>query len=462
MEKNNNTFSTLGIRTDEPAFKRYQEAGLLEEIDETFLQETVKTYWEPFLDEEVDTSIHAAFQNVSGYAEKRVVPQRVMWDIVMPFLNDMSMKDSYSDKNLYDILFQAERSPETYLKRIDYKYYNGHNRPLSRQEAESIMLKSKEAIVKPSNRDNGMGIKKIRISNKSLYTGDKKISLKELENEVGSHFIVQEVIKQHPVMAEPHPESVNTLRMVTLRWNNEIHYCLTFARFGTGGAVQDNAGTGGVCVGISDDGEFLKQAVDEHAHVMKKHPTTGFDFENTNHVIPNFDEYIHFVKKLHEKVLHHHFVSWDIAVGSEGEPIFLEANFRGATWLYQLASQKPVLGDFTTAIFEEIARLKASKEIDLLKVSPSAATSKKKIRNLRKRVRRLKQEIESKEHEIQKIEMNINNLEQSVSELNKKKRSQRKKIKQLQQEIQEWNKWKEDLINSKYWKASAPLRKVLK
>ncbi|WP_147803685.1 sugar-transfer associated ATP-grasp domain-containing protein [Alkalicoccus halolimnae] len=447
-------FEEMGMDTDDPAFKRYYKAGLLEEADGKFLNHKVKSYWSPYLDDSVDTSIHAAFHSIAGYEEPKVVPQKVMWDIVMPFLNDMSMQPAYSDKNLYDILFQAERSPETYVKRIDYKYYDGKNKPLTGDEAEKIISGLEEAIVKPSNRDNGSGIQKIKIVDEIIQVNGEAIEFNDLEHQLGSNFIVQEVIQQHSVMSEPHPESVNTLRMVTLRWNNEIHYCLAFARFGTNGAVQDNAGTGGVCVGITDEGDFVTQAVDEHANVMEKHPTTDFDFKQTLSRIPNFDTYIEFVKRLHERVLHHHFVSWDIAVGENGEPIFLEANFRGATWLYQLASQKPVLGELTTEIFEEINRLKQAEEIDLLKVSPSAAASKKKIKGLRKRVQRLKKEAvqESLEKEA---------LVGENQRLGKRVKRQRRKMKRVRREADEQLKWKENLVSSSYWKVTAPIRKVL-
>jgi hypothetical protein len=454
-------FKELGMKVEEPTFQKYYRAGLLENTDEEFLTNTVKPYWNSYLHEEVETSIHAAFHSVAGFKDHRVVPQYVMWDIVMPFLNDMSMTGAYSDKNLYDILFQAEKSPQTYIKRIDYKFYDGKNKPLTKKEAETVVTNLEEAIIKPSNRDNGNGIQKIKIVDSAVQMGEETIGFNDLIDLAGPNFIVQEVIRQHPVMAAPHPHSVNTLRMVTLRWNNEIHYCLTFARFGSNGAVQDNAGAGGVCVGITDEGYFVKQAVDEHANVMEKHPTTGFDFKNTSSRIPDFEKYIAFVKKLHQKVLHHHYVSWDIAVGEDGEPIFLEANFRGAAWLYQLASQRPVLGSLTTEIFDEINRLERAEEIDLLKVSPADAAKKKKIRTLRRRVRRLKRETEQGKAEKEQEKAEKETLTSENERMNKKVKRQRRKIKRMQREAEEQLKWKEDLTNSSYWKATLPLRKVL-
>jgi len=57
----------------------------------------------------------------------------------------------------------------------------------------------------------------------------------EVEKEWGENFLVQKRIEQHPVTAKPHPASVNTLRMLTLRWEGEIRNLLSYIRIGTGG-----------------------------------------------------------------------------------------------------------------------------------------------------------------------------------------------------------------------------------
>ncbi|NLJ81005.1 MAG: hypothetical protein GX335_08275, partial [Firmicutes bacterium] len=85
------------------------------------------------------------------------------------------------------------------------------------------------------------------------------------------------------------------------------------------------------------------------------HPTTNYCFGDDARV-PNFERFKEFVVDLHKDILHHDFVSWDIAVGLKGQPIFLEANFMGATWLYQLACQKPMFGDLTKEILQRVGK----------------------------------------------------------------------------------------------------------
>jgi hypothetical protein len=142
--------------------------------------------------------------------------------------------------------------------------------------------------------------------------------------------------------------------MLTLRLGSDIHHLLTFARFGAGGRVNDNAGTGGICVGVRPDGSFLSHGLDMHLDVLAAHPTTGVEFASVP-AIPNYHRFVDFVLELHADLLHHDLVSWDISVDPNGEPVFIEHNFAGAMWLYQLTTCQPLFGDLTEAVLDYVA-----------------------------------------------------------------------------------------------------------
>lgn len=337
-------------------YKKFQNAGLLDNINYDYIKE-VQQYWENIYGKKVDTTMHVAFDNLYNIKDSRIVPGILMKNMIIPYFNKIGKQNIYTDKNMYDRLIDAGNSvPKTYIKRVRCSYYDGDNRPLKKSEVEKVIIENvSEAIIKPSTTNDGAGINKLIIKDEQIFLKDKSLTIEHLEDKYGSDFLIQEVIKQHPIMGTPHPSSVNTLRMVTLRWKGEIHNLVTFARFGSGGSVNDNAGTGGVCVGVNDDGTFLDYAIDEHPRIHFKHPTTNYRFADMPK-IPNFDEYKLFVQQLHKQIIHHDYVSWDIAVGIDGKPIFLEANFMGATWLYQLASKKPIFGDLTEEIIKHVTR----------------------------------------------------------------------------------------------------------
>lgn len=250
MDNLTKRYHELGIDTETKQFKRYYKAGLLEKIDEQFIK-NVKEYWLNNYDKAIDPVLHLAFYNLTGLKKVEIIPGREMWREVIPYFNDLNMSDGYSDKNLYDNLIPSQSSVETVLKCVYGNFFDKYNNNLSKFDALTLVKKFSELIIKPSNTNNGIGIRKLKIDSGKLCINDKEVTLDELVYNYNFDFIIQKIIKQHEIMSAPHPYSVNTLRMVTLRWGGEIKYLLTFARFGANKDVRDNAGTGGVCLGVN-------------------------------------------------------------------------------------------------------------------------------------------------------------------------------------------------------------------
>lgn len=425
---------SLGIKNTK-RYRKFSEAGLLNDFDESYISE-VKSYWSKYYKVEIDPVLHIAIYNLTGKRDVRIVPRDQMHNDFIPLFNDGYMDAGYQDKNIYDILIKTSRAPQIILKRVRGNFFNTENRQLNYEEAENELLigEHKKFIVKPSNTNNGVGIELLEIHQGKLSMKGDLINLKNLSTLYGHNFTVQAVIRQHEIMKRPHPASVNTLRMVTQRWNNKIEYLLTFARFGAGNSVKDNAGAGGICVGVKEDGSFLNYAVDENCNVFKQHPTTGFSFSEMLS-IPNFDKYIEFVKELHKDILHMDFISWDIAVGEDGEPVFLEANFAGATWLYQFATGQSMYGHMTEDVMEHV-RLNR-------KINRDVGVNIKKIKVNNKKLQRKKKEMDKQD-----------------KKLKKKLKIKNKKINDLEEEVQRLRTNNNTLLNSVSWKVTGPLRGI--
>ncbi|SFM27093.1 Sugar-transfer associated ATP-grasp [Gracilibacillus orientalis] len=435
-------YQELGMKIKSKPFKRYYKSGLLDNLDIDYVN-SVRDYWKLHYNEEIDPVLNLAFKNLTGNENSRVVPGPVMWKELIPYFNDMDIRAGYSDKNIYDSLIKTERAVKIILKRVRGTYFNSNNESLTKDQAlNELLSKKQDYIIKPSRTDNGKGIAKLNYENEMITLKDKKVSMEELEDLYGLDFVVQDVIKQHPVMGDPHPSSVNTLRMVTLRWKNEVRYLLSFARFGANNAVRDNAGTGGVCVGITDDGKFMDYAVDEHTNVYTHHPTTNYAFAE-HAQIPNFDKFKEYVIGLHKQILHHDFISWDIAVGEDGLPVFIELNFRGATWLYQLASQRSLFGDLTEEIIEQVRDEKLDKQ--------SKASTTPEITKLKRDHKKLKADNKKKQEEILQLKEENRNLTINNSKIETKLISTENELKKHKKEL---NK----LLNSTSWKLSKPVR----
>ena len=95
-------------------------------------------------------------------------------------------------------------------------------------------------------------------------------------------------------------------------------------RFGNEGSYTDNKGTGGLSCGINQDGKMNGFAIDSKMFKHTRHPYSKYQFKNTE--IPNYQKIMDMVKKLHEELVYFDYVSWDIGIKENGEPVVIEYN----------------------------------------------------------------------------------------------------------------------------------------
>lgn len=445
-------YRELGMRTQKGVFKKWYKAGLLKKIDKE-LAEEVKDYWKDKTEKYIDPTLHTAFMNITGRKDARLITTGLYHYEIMPVLNDYSMTEYYGDKNIYDLVLGTSNSAITVLRNIRGKYFDKDYNNIGPEEAKQILLNNVEKglIIKPSKSNNGLGIKKLNILDNEIYVGKKRISIYQLLDEYKGNFIIQEMLKQHPNMAAPHPDSVNTIRMITFRWKNEIRYLMAFARFGSNGDIRDNATVDiSPRVGVKDNGEFFEYGVSQNLEKFTHHPTTGYDISKLE-PIPNYDEFKQFVINRHKNLLHVDVVSWDIAVGVDGKPVFIEANFKGSISFYQLVTQKPFFGDLTEEVMEYVKEEYNSKN-PVLEKSYIRRRNKIQATNDRKKHEEKDKIIADLRKEV-KTNTYSNELTDKISKLESELRS-------LKKENEMCKKENKKLKQSSSWKVTAPMRKV--
>lgn len=328
--------------------------NLLKDVSNKSYLDEIRSYWKKQYGRSVHPGWHMAYKKTTGLQDVRYIPNHEWFSEILPFLNDLSLRAAFRDKNLSDVFLNTERTPETIFKRMHGHYYAPNNTPISFDTAERRLLACRnDMIIKPSQTDDGYGIRLLVNRGSELFLNNCPCLLSDLEKQYGRNFLVQKKIIQHPLMSKVHPESVNTIRMVTFRWKSEIRILLAFARFGNHGNLTDNAGTGGVCCGIDEQGKLNDSVIDEVGNIYSEHPMTGYPFAKTIS-IPNYDSICKLSLDLHRQIFNFDIVSWDIAIGNEGEPIFLEVNFRGVVNVYQFACRQPLFGDLTEEVLEAV------------------------------------------------------------------------------------------------------------
>lgn len=137
--------------------------------------------------------------------------------------------------------------------------------------------------------------------------------------------LIEEKIKQHPVMNELCPSSVNSIRIVTLRdKNGDVHYLYSLLRFGNGTKAVDNITSGGMYILLDKDGKSASKAFcDKTGLFYDTHPMTGVDLLNFE--VPMHKEAVELCKKGADVVPQVGYIGWDAAITENG-PVLIEGN----------------------------------------------------------------------------------------------------------------------------------------
>ena len=177
------------------------------------------------------------------------------------------------------------------------------------EELKAFLLKHGEAIVKPLQQFGGHGIRKVSVSDPSEVDRIVQDIL-----DAGS-CIAEEVIDQADPMARFHPQSVNTLRTVTLRGKEGVEVIQSSVRLGTGESIVDNG-----CLSAAVDvehGIILTKGREAHkSGLFALHPDTGEQIIGSR--IPKWEEAISLSKQLADEIPDQRLAGWDLAYTSEG------------------------------------------------------------------------------------------------------------------------------------------------
>ena len=255
---------------------------------------------------------------------------------------------------MYDLYFPDVIQPKTIARNINGDNQDEFYRFLSENDLVELCEKEGSVVIKKSvTSDGGHGV---YFWNKTDGQGVLKQTLSELAQD----FIVQEVLVQHPVLAKLHPDSINTIRIVTLNFKGAIHVLSAGIRMGIKGNKVDNGHCGGIFVGIDKTtGRLQKDAFSllTRQRFLNEHPTTHAVFSEC--VIPSFDKCLDMVKILAPRLERvSRLTSWDVSVNENGEPVLVEVNLAyGNLFMHQYVNG-PIFGDLTEDVLNEVLKTK--------------------------------------------------------------------------------------------------------
>ena len=181
---------------------------------------------------------------------------------------------------------------------------------------------------------------------------DKKIY--DLYNELynNKQILVEEIAVQCKKISDLHPDSINTLRVVTLKGM----VVTALLRIGNNHNNVDNFNHEGLCVPIDiEDGIVKYQAIDKKGNLYDKHPITKKEIVGFK--VPKWNE----VKKICEQaaleIPQVGYIGWDVCV-TKDDICFIEANEFPGHDLYGLPPHRTnnigLLPKFQEAMKKEI------------------------------------------------------------------------------------------------------------
>lgn len=277
--------------------------------------------------------------------DPRYLSDDLFYCFVDPYFNKADATTYLDDKNLYDFYFSDIPRPMTIGRKINGHLLNASFGEESKEKLLELCESAGEVIVKRSVDSEG---------GKGVFFVEAKNNMHALEKLVDeeSDFVVQEIIKQHPLLNAIHVGSINTIRIMSLEYSGEIIALSTVLRMGRNGSRVDNASSGGLFCGIDDKGRLKKFAFDMDGNKYDRHPD-GVVFEG--YYIPGIDECKRIIEK--KAILFSRFsrlISWDFAIDEKGYPILIEVNLAYGQLDFHQMTNGPIFKDLTPSVIKEV------------------------------------------------------------------------------------------------------------
>ena len=213
-----------------------------------------------------------------------------------------------------------------------------------------------EFVVKPIGLATSIGVRKCMASD---YGNDSDLALKTLLKETaeiqshyrwarGSGIIAEEVIRQGEALACLHPESVNSIRITTVRTDDGIHFFYPVIRIGKGGNFLCSRSSGSIVAGIDPEtGKVLTDGYTDKNEYYVCHPDTGIRIKGFR--VPKWREVCSLAVEAAMRFEDLGYIGWDFAYTDDEKWIIVEGN-ENAGFVGQVAYQKGLLKEFTDLI----------------------------------------------------------------------------------------------------------------
>lgn len=307
-------------------------------------EKEIYKYWSKFTND-FDIAYHRYYIDRTGKFDVRFIPDDIFAGYIDGYLNNRAIEPGIADKNYFDMYLRGFRMPKTYVHLINGIYEDENYDIISKEKALDILSKKEKITVKPSMSSYG-GKNVLFFENATRDEIERYVN-----NAPCPNLIFQETIQQSSKTAKLHPESLNTIRIMTLILDNDVKILPCSFRMGVGKSRVDNASNGGIYCKINDDGTLSEVAYNTLGEKFISHPDGGefnqvrFDF---------MDKIKQLVKKAAQRFPHFRLIGWDIAIDENDEPLIIEANLTMSSLDVIETVCGPLFGEYTEQVLNEV------------------------------------------------------------------------------------------------------------
>lgn len=242
----------------------------------------------------------------------------------------------YKKRKLY-----AQINPRRYSlhKKVFYKSIQSgmHREVLYRSDITEdqfveFLKKHKKIITKPDVGSLGANIQRFE------YTDDQQA--RAIYGILDEDTICEEYIRQHDKLNTLNPNCVNTVRIVALCDEGEVHFIAASLKCGKyAHSIVDNMHNNGLGANVDiETGVVTGIGRDYHDNTFIYHPLTGTQIVGFS--LPLWAETLELVKQTHLKIAECPLIGWDVAITNSG-PEIVEINSGPGPKLMQVMDQKP-------------------------------------------------------------------------------------------------------------------------
>lgn len=233
--------------------------------------------------------------------------------------------------------------PKQYRATVILQIIDGHivledNTEITKEEAVRILSGHPQFIVKKARgTGGGKGVRRIVLSDLK----DRNAFMEELFSSMDVE--IEDIIQQSDFMAQFNPDSVNTIRLVTLNINEKCTVLSSFLRMGGKGSFVDNLSGGhGVLVGLDSNGVLNEFGVD-HMFNKKYQSPSGVPLKGLR--VPEFSSISQQIIDFHKKIPFANLIGWDVCISRDGTPFVIEVNLDSAVLEAHQVFNGPIFGE---------------------------------------------------------------------------------------------------------------------